>query len=71
MNEILILSKLRHPNIILYLGHFEEEKYYTVVTEQMTDNLLELLKDLSIPLSIKKKLDIAIEIVRGMIYLHC
>ena len=52
------------------MGHYEEEKFYTVVTEQMTDNLLELLKDHSIPLSTKKKLDIAIEIVRGMIYLH-
>ena len=33
LNEVEILSKLRHPNIISYLGHFIEEDYYTIVTE--------------------------------------
>ena len=36
----------------------------------MCDNLTELLRDHSIHLSFKKKLDIGIEIVKGMIYLH-
>jgi serine/threonine protein kinase len=52
------------------LGHYEAEGFLNVVSEQMCDTLYSLLKDHSIHLSIKKKLDIAIEISKGMVYLH-
>jgi len=61
---------MRHPNIILYMGYYKTEKFYNLVTEQMCDNLTQLLRDHSIHLSLKKKLDIGIEIVKGMVYLH-
>jgi len=70
INEIEILSKLRHPNVVLYLGHFIEDNFFTIVTEEMKDNLLDLLEDFSIHLSVKKKLEISIEICKAMIYLH-
>jgi len=54
----------------LFLGQYIEKNYYTIVTEEMNENLLDLLEDFSIHLSTKKKLDIAIEIVKGFVYLH-
>lgn len=54
----------------MFLGQYIEKNYYTIVTEEMNENLLDLLEDFSIHLSTKKKLDIAIEIVKGFVYLH-
>lgn len=71
LNEIEILSKLRHPNIILYLGHFIEDNYYTIVTEEMSDNIQSyLLENFSIHLNSKKMIDICIDIAKAFVYLH-
>ena len=32
-NEVELLSEMRHPNIILYMGHFKSEKYLNLVSE--------------------------------------
>lgn len=70
-NEVSILSWLRHPNIIMYLGHFIEDNYYTVVTEEMNDNISAfLLEEFSIHISSWKMLEMCIEIAKGILYLH-
>ncbi|KAJ1511463.1 hypothetical protein HMI54_000796, partial [Coelomomyces lativittatus] len=32
-SEIFFLKRLSHPNIISYLGYYEDEKYYYLITE--------------------------------------
>lgn len=46
LNEVEVLSKLWHPNVILYLGHLIEDSYYTIVLEEMNGNIhKEILED--------------------------
>ena len=74
IREVKLLARLRHPNIIQFLGICElPENYFpALVTEIMHSNLHDFLlrpdlKD-AIPLSYKKSL--LEDVSRGLIYLH-
>lgn len=70
LQEISLVSKLRHPNVVLFLGACLDGPAVCYVTEYITGgNLYELLKKESV-LGWPKKTAIAIEIARGMQYLH-
>ena len=69
--ECRIMSSLRHPNIVQFLGicFFEESKVPVLVMECLDANLETLLTqttNLSTPAKIKVLLDVA----KGLVYLH-
>ena len=71
--ETSILRQLRHPNICMFLGYSNTQNYEVMISELMRCSLLDVFKAHRIQgtsLSKKKKLRYAIELVKGMNYLH-
>ncbi|XP_010313901.1 serine/threonine-protein kinase EDR1 [Solanum lycopersicum] len=72
-NEISILSRLRHPNVILFLGACANPPHLSMVTEYMEMGSLYHLIHVSGQknrLSWKKKLNMLRDICRGLMCLH-
>ncbi|KAL6076589.1 Constitutive triple response 4 [Balamuthia mandrillaris] len=74
IKEIEIMSKLRHPNVVQFLGACLQPPNICIVTEFLEKgNLAEVLKrdkDGSEPLSWHKKIKMARQAAQGMNYLH-
>eukprot|EP01117_Protostelium_nocturnum_P020521 TRINITY_DN9271_c0_g1_i1.p1 TRINITY_DN9271_c0_g1~~TRINITY_DN9271_c0_g1_i1.p1 ORF type:complete len:640 (-),score=197.14 TRINITY_DN9271_c0_g1_i1:51-1970(-) len=69
--EIEMLSQLRHPEIVTMYGFCKKGNQTCLVTEYVREgNLSEVIRDESINIPYSLVLDIAISIVRGMIFLH-
>jgi len=70
--EMLMLSKLRHPNLVLFLGVCEREgRISTILTELMPCSLYEVLEENNHKrLDLPEILDVAIDVVAGLDYLH-
>jgi serine/threonine protein kinase len=70
-SEVNILKKLRHPNIILFMGACTQPQAgLFVVTELMHTNLFDLLHNSDEDLTPKQLVSIAAETAKGMNYLH-
>lgn len=67
--EILILKKLKHPNIILLLDWFESQSDFGIVTEIAQGELFELLEE-DKKFSLKQVKWIAIQMAQALNYLH-
>ncbi|RRT57400.1 hypothetical protein B296_00033131 [Ensete ventricosum] len=73
--EIAVLSKVRHRNLVSILGYSIEEYERLLVYEYMPQGALSKhlfqWKQLELePLSWKKRMNIALDVARGMEYLH-
>ena len=73
IEELYILKNLRHPNILLYLGACTAGPQYFLVSEYCEKgNLFDFLHtNKKSVLNIKEKIRIALEIAKGVNYLHC
>jgi len=74
IQEVGIMARLRNPNILLCMGACTEQEYgqnnYAIVMEFMPrGDLHTLLHTLSIPLSLPKKMQFAVDICKGMAWL--
>ena len=71
-NECILLSRLRHPNIVQFLGvHYGKDRYdLTLVMERMHMDLETALKKFS-SLSLPIKLRILLDASYGLMHLHC
>lgn len=71
-SEMELLSKLRHPNLLLFLGicYDKELTPTTILTELMPCNLYDVLEVHKIKLSLAEVLDISLDIATGLEYLH-
>ena len=71
-SEMELLSKLRHPNLLLFLGicYDKDLKPTTILTELMPCNLYDVLESHKIKLSLAEVLDISLDIATGLEYLH-
>ncbi|KAF8821822.1 Tyrosine kinase-like (TKL) protein [Cardiosporidium cionae] len=69
-SELSILTRLRHPNITLFLGIILSPQYCLVTEYIPNGSLFDLLHVELITLSFKQCLCIAMEICCGMMYLH-
>ncbi|RRT53118.1 hypothetical protein B296_00034980 [Ensete ventricosum] len=75
-SEIAVLSKVRHRNLVSILGYSVEDNERLLVYEYMHHGALSKhlfqWKQLGLePLCWKKRLTIALDVARGMEYLHC
>ncbi|XAR65222.1 Dual-specificity kinase [Bertholletia excelsa] len=69
-HEVNLLVKLRHPNIVQFLGAVTERKPLMLITEYLRGgDLHQYLKDKG-PLSPSTAISFALDIARGMAYLH-
>ena len=70
-SEMAMLSKLRHPNLVLFLGVCEHENRVTsILTELMPCSLYEVLEGQQKRLSLPEILDVASDVTAGLAYLH-
>jgi serine/threonine protein kinase len=77
-NEVKILRSLRHPNIVLFMGVSITETTRVIVTELMPGASLDKLIHKQVKkkqafhnaLTFTKKVELLLDVVKGMIYLH-
>lgn len=69
-NEVDLLVKLRHPNIVQFLGAVTSETPLLLVTEYLAGGDLHALLKKG-PLPGEMAIAFALDMARGMAYLHC
>lgn len=69
--EINIMKKLRHPNVLLFMGAVCSEEKSAIVMEYLPrGSLFKILHSSNQPLDKKRRLRMALDVARGMNYLH-
>ncbi len=68
--ETAMLSSLRHPNIVLFIGSCVQRNNTCVVSEYVERNLYDILHNHSVKLSLKRKLQVLRGVANGMAFLH-
>ena len=69
--ETALLSEMRHPNIVMFIGACLRPPNLCIVTEYMAKgSLREVLRDKSISLDMSQKMKIGRSIALALTYLH-
>ncbi|XP_076941828.1 serine/threonine-protein kinase 52-like [Bidens hawaiensis] len=69
--EVSLMKRLRHPNILLFMGAVTSTQHLCIVTEFLTrGSLFQILQQKSTRLDWRRRVQMAIDIARGMNYLH-
>uniref|UniRef100_M0ZTM4 non-specific serine/threonine protein kinase n=1 Tax=Solanum tuberosum TaxID=4113 RepID=M0ZTM4_SOLTU len=69
--EIDIMKRLRHPNVLLFMGAVSSQEKLAIITEYMPrGSLFKVLHRNNPPLDLKRRLRMALDVARGMCYLH-
>ncbi|KAG2621470.1 hypothetical protein PVAP13_3NG241000 [Panicum virgatum] len=69
--EVSLMKKLRHPNIILFMGAVTSPQRLCIVTEFLPrGSLFRLLQRSGTKLDVRRRIHMALDIARGMNYLH-
>lgn len=68
--EVKLLSKLRHPNIVLLMAVCLDKENMCVVLEMCKADLYKVIHDPSIALTPKKRIGFAIDVTQGLLYMH-
>lgn len=69
-SELEMNRKLRHPNIVMYMGCVIKPPHFWLVTELLQMSLFDLLHNTTVKLNWKIRFKILIDICQGMNYLH-
>ncbi|KAI3859186.1 hypothetical protein MKW92_025105 [Papaver armeniacum] len=69
--EVLLMKRLRHPNVLLFIGAVASPQHLCVITEFLPcGSLYHLLQRSSEKLDWRRRVLMALDIARGMNYLH-
>jgi serine/threonine protein kinase len=68
--EVDMLCRLRHPNVVLFLGACTKANPTIVMEHLSKGTLANVLSDVSVPLDYELKLNMLMDVARGMNYLH-
>ncbi|XP_021895343.1 probable serine/threonine-protein kinase DDB_G0267514 isoform X1 [Carica papaya] len=69
--EIDIMKKLRHPNVLLFMGAVYSQERLAIVTEYLPrGSLFKTLHKNNQALDMRRRLRMALDVARGMNYLH-
>eukprot|EP00299_Pterocystis_sp_00344_P006129 c17901_g1_i1.p1 GENE.c17901_g1_i1~~c17901_g1_i1.p1 ORF type:complete len:478 (+),score=109.63 c17901_g1_i1:154-1434(+) len=68
--EVTVLSKMRHPNILLFLGAATVTPHLCIVTELMSKSLFHVVHDPTVQLPIRVVVGLMLGVACGMNYLH-
>ncbi|KAL9249546.1 putative serine/threonine-protein kinase SIS8 [Drosera capensis] len=69
--EVSVMKRLRHPNILLFMGAVTSTEHLCIVTEFLPrGSLFRLLQRSTSKLDWKRRIHMALDIARGMNYLH-
>lgn len=72
LQEIEVLSQLRHPNLVLFIGTCRdpETAQLAIVTELLPCSLYDILEGNKVRFSLADVLDVASDVISGLDYLH-
>ncbi|KAG6680341.1 hypothetical protein I3842_13G036600 [Carya illinoinensis] len=73
LREVATMKRLRHPNIVLFMGAVTQPPNLSIVTEYLSrGSLYTLLKmpDAGVILDEKRRINMAYDVAKGMNYLH-
>jgi len=69
--EVNMMNKVRHPNVVLLMGICSTPPHLSIVTEYLArGSMYRLLHHTQISLEFRRRLKMAIDISKGMAYLH-
>ncbi|KAH7676404.1 Non-specific serine/threonine protein kinase protein, partial [Dioscorea alata] len=69
--EISVMKRLRHPNILLFMGAVTSPEHLSIITEFLPrGSLFRILRRNVNRLDWKRRIHIALDVARGMNYLH-
>lgn len=69
--EIDIMGKLRHPNVLLFMGAVYSQERFAIVTEFLPrGSLFKALHKNNQALDVRRRMRMALDVARGMNYLH-
>ncbi|KAF5824139.1 putative protein kinase TKL-CTR1-DRK-2 family [Helianthus annuus] len=70
--EVSVMKRLRHPNILLFMGAVISPHHVCIVTEFLCrGSLFQLLHRRRVRFNMKHHVHMSLDIARGMNYLHC
>jgi len=69
-NEVAVMAKLRHENLLLFMGVSTQGGKLQIVTELMPKGSVHFLLRDKVPLTMKRKMLIAIDTALGIFWLH-
>ncbi|KAI3991525.1 hypothetical protein MKX01_017144 [Papaver californicum] len=70
--EVLLMKRLRHPNVVLFMGEVISPQHQCIVTEFLPrGSLFQLLQRHTPTLDWERRVQMALDIALGMNYLHC
>ncbi|XLR33043.1 hypothetical protein S83_060943 [Arachis hypogaea] len=70
-SEVEIMLRLRHPNIVLFMGAITRPPHLSILTEFLPrGSLYGLLRNPKFQLNDKRRLRMAVDVAKGMNYLH-
>ncbi|PON34210.1 Serine/threonine protein kinase [Parasponia andersonii] len=73
LEEVALMKRLRHPNIVSFIGAITQPPNFSIVTEYLKNGCLyKLLRrpDAGVMLDERRRLNMAYDVAKGMNYLH-